>query len=75
MSILLSLGSCRQKTSDDLETEVKNLRVAVGDLHVKHKSLSREMQSHWDTDAKNRAELKRLRGIISCDMIFEFIIA
>ncbi|KAM7472059.1 hypothetical protein LguiA_010242 [Lonicera macranthoides] len=55
-------GSCHQKTSDDLETEVKNLRVAVGDLHVKHKLLSREMQSHWDTDAKNRAELKRLRG-------------
>ncbi|KAA8550078.1 hypothetical protein F0562_001762 [Nyssa sinensis] len=55
-------GPCWQKTSNDLEVEVKNLRVALGDLHVKHKSLAREMQRHRDTDAKNKAELKFLRG-------------
>uniref|UniRef100_A0A5B7BUQ2 E3 ubiquitin protein ligase n=1 Tax=Davidia involucrata TaxID=16924 RepID=A0A5B7BUQ2_DAVIN len=55
-------GPCRQKTSNDLEIVVKNLRVALGDLHVKHKSLAREIQSHRDTDAKHKAELKRLRG-------------
>lgn len=55
-------GSCRPRTSSDLETEVKNLRLAIDDLHLKHKSLAREVQGHWDTDAKSKAELKRLRG-------------
>ncbi|XP_059633890.1 E3 ubiquitin-protein ligase BRE1-like 1 [Cornus florida] len=54
--------SCKQKTSTDLKTEVKNLRVALGDLHLKHKSLAREVQNRRDTDAKDKAELKRLRG-------------
>ncbi|GFY92696.1 histone mono-ubiquitination 1 [Actinidia rufa] len=54
-------GSCRQKLSTDLQKEVRNLRVALGDLHLKHKSLATELQCHRDTDAKNKAELKRLR--------------
>ncbi|GMI98274.1 REDUCED DORMANCY 4, histone mono-ubiquitination 1 [Hibiscus trionum] len=54
-------GSCRQKAFSDLESEVKNLRLAIGDIHLKHRSLARELQSHRDTDAKNKAELKRLK--------------
>ncbi|CAL5331332.1 unnamed protein product [Camellia sinensis] len=56
-------GSCRKKASTDLQTEVRNLRVALGDLYLNHKSLARELQCHRDTDAKNKAELKRLRGL------------
>ncbi|MBA0802189.1 hypothetical protein Gohar_012509 [Gossypium harknessii] len=56
------LGSCRQKAFCDLESEVKNLRLAIGDIHLNHRSLVRELQSHRDIDAKNKAELKRLKG-------------
>ncbi|CAL5381347.1 unnamed protein product [Camellia sinensis] len=56
-------GSCRKKASTNLQTEVRNLRVALGDLYLNHKSLARELQCHRDTDAKNKAELKRLRGL------------
>ncbi|XP_044493657.1 E3 ubiquitin-protein ligase BRE1-like 1 isoform X3 [Mangifera indica] len=55
-------GSCRQKSLIELPSEVKNLRLELSDLHLKHKSLARELQSRQDTDAKNKAELKRLRG-------------
>lgn len=56
-------GSCRQNnTLSGLLTEVKNLRMALSDLHLNHKLLAREMQSHRDTDAKNKAELKWLTG-------------
>nr|KJB41009.1 hypothetical protein B456_007G087200 [Gossypium raimondii] len=55
-------GSCRQKAFCDLESEVKNLRLALGDIHLNHRSLVRELQSHRDIDAKNKAELKRLKG-------------
>ncbi|KAG8477332.1 hypothetical protein CXB51_030874 [Gossypium anomalum] len=55
-------GSCRQKAFCDLESEVKNLRLAIGDIHLNHRSLVRELQSHRDIDAKNKAELKRLKG-------------
>uniref|UniRef100_A0A2N9EF63 E3 ubiquitin protein ligase n=1 Tax=Fagus sylvatica TaxID=28930 RepID=A0A2N9EF63_FAGSY len=55
-------GSCWQKTSCDLEKEVKNLRLEFSDLHLKHKTLARELQKHQDIDAKNNAEIKRLRG-------------
>lgn len=54
-------GSCRQNVSTELQIKVRNLRVALGDLHLKHKSLSTELQCHQDTDAKNKAELRRLR--------------
>ncbi|XP_050237140.1 E3 ubiquitin-protein ligase BRE1-like 1 isoform X2 [Mercurialis annua] len=54
-------GACRQKESCELESEVKNLRSALSELHLKHKSLARELHSHRDTDAKNKAEFKRLK--------------
>ncbi|RVW97147.1 E3 ubiquitin-protein ligase BRE1-like 1 [Vitis vinifera] len=55
-------GLCNKKISSDLHAEVNNMRLAFGDLHLKHKSVTRDMQSHRDIDAKNKAELKRLRG-------------
>ncbi|OIS98648.1 e3 ubiquitin-protein ligase bre1-like 1 [Nicotiana attenuata] len=55
-------GSCLQKSSNDLHVGVKNLRQAINELHLKHRSLAGALQSHKDTDAKNKAELKRLRG-------------
>lgn len=60
------LGSCRQRSSIDLQSEVKNLRLELSDLHLKHKSLARKLQSRQDIDAKNKAELKRLRGNFLC---------
>ncbi|XVE74077.1 hypothetical protein DITRI_Ditri11bG0170000 [Diplodiscus trichospermus] len=59
---LADYGSCQQKASSELESEVKNLRLAVGDIHLKHRCLARELQSHRDIDAKTKAELKRLKG-------------
>ncbi|KAJ7950849.1 E3 ubiquitin protein ligase [Quillaja saponaria] len=53
---------CRKRTLSDVELEVKNLRLALGELHLKHKSLARELQNYLDVDAKNKAELKRLKG-------------
>ncbi|CAB4269474.1 unnamed protein product [Prunus armeniaca] len=55
-------GTSRQKTSSDFKNEVKNLRLAFSDMFVKHKLLARELQSHRDMDAKNKAELRRLKG-------------
>ncbi|KAF5470011.1 hypothetical protein F2P56_010564 [Juglans regia] len=54
-------GASRQKTSHDLEKEVKNLRMEFSDLHLKHKSLARELQRHQNVHAKNKAEMKHLR--------------
>lgn len=54
------LGSYRQLA--ELESEVKNLRFAIADVHLNHRSLAKELQSHRDIDAKNKAELKRLKG-------------
>ena len=51
-----------QQVFSELESEVKNLRATIGDIHLKHRSLTRELQSHRDIDAKNKAELKRLKG-------------
>lgn len=41
---------------------MKNLRLAIGDMHIKHRSLARDMQFHRDTDAKNKSELRQLKG-------------
>ncbi|KAL0425786.1 UNVERIFIED_CONTAM: E3 ubiquitin-protein ligase BRE1-like 1 [Sesamum radiatum] len=57
-----SNGQSQKVVSSDLLTEVKNLRIAVLKLHLKHKSLAGELQSHRDTDAKNKAVLKHLKG-------------
>ncbi|XP_059451247.1 E3 ubiquitin-protein ligase BRE1-like 1 isoform X1 [Corylus avellana] len=54
-------GSCRQNASHDLEKEVKNLRLEFSDLHLKHKSLARELWRHQDIDAKSKAGIKRLK--------------
>eukprot|EP00262_Sarcandra_glabra_P011428 TRINITY_DN2738_c0_g3_i1.p1 TRINITY_DN2738_c0_g3~~TRINITY_DN2738_c0_g3_i1.p1 ORF type:complete len:882 (+),score=196.77 TRINITY_DN2738_c0_g3_i1:207-2852(+) len=51
-----------QRTMHDLEAEVKTLRVALGDLHLKHRALANDVQSHRDINAKNKAEIKRLSG-------------
>ncbi|XAR54169.1 hypothetical protein NMG60_11029190 [Bertholletia excelsa] len=55
-------GSCRRKEFTDLQAELKSLRAALGDLYLRHKSLSKELQCHQDTDARNKAELKHLKG-------------
>lgn len=47
----------------DLAVQLKNSRALLGELHLKHRLLARELQSHRDIDAKNKAELKRLKGI------------
>ncbi|XP_035540989.1 E3 ubiquitin-protein ligase BRE1-like 1 isoform X1 [Juglans regia] len=54
-------GSCRQKTSHNLVKEVKKLRMEFSDLHLKHKSLARELQRRQDIHVKNKAEMKHLR--------------
>ncbi|PIN03187.1 E3 ubiquitin ligase involved in syntaxin degradation [Handroanthus impetiginosus] len=48
--------------SSDLQAEVKNLRIAALKLQLKHKSLAGQLQNHRDADAKNKADLKRLKG-------------
>ncbi|KAH9788552.1 E3 ubiquitin-protein ligase BRE1-like 1 [Citrus sinensis] len=55
-------GGSKQKASSNLQSEVKNLRLALMDLHLKHKSLTRELQSRQDIDAKEKAKLNRLKG-------------
>lgn len=60
--LFLLLGSSRQKSCNDIESEVKNLRLALSDLHLKHKSITMKLQSHQDIEAKNKAELKHLKG-------------
>lgn len=55
-------SSGQNVVSSDLLTEVRNLRVATLKLHLKHKSLAGELQSHRDTDARNKANLKRAKG-------------
>ncbi|KAG8391552.1 hypothetical protein BUALT_Bualt01G0199500 [Buddleja alternifolia] len=62
LKALSSKGQSQNVVSSNLQAEVKNLRIAVLKLHMKHKSLAGELQSHRDTDAKNKADLKRLKG-------------
>ncbi|KAL3649417.1 ubiquitin-like modifier hub1 [Castilleja foliolosa] len=54
--------SQRAVLSSDLHAEIKNLRISVLKLHLKHRDLAGELQSHRDTDVKNKADLKRLKG-------------
>ncbi|GAU46269.1 hypothetical protein TSUD_174450 [Trifolium subterraneum] len=54
--------SCGLMLSNDLEVESKNLRLALSELHLKHKSLASDFRIQRDLDAKNKAELKRLKG-------------
>ncbi|XP_008803814.1 E3 ubiquitin-protein ligase BRE1-like 1 isoform X1 [Phoenix dactylifera] len=48
------------KTTNDLEVELGNFLVALGDLHLKHRLLTDRFQNHQDADAKNKAEHNRL---------------
>ncbi|GFP80931.1 E3 ubiquitin-protein ligase bre1-like 1 [Phtheirospermum japonicum] len=54
--------SQRAVLSSDLHVEIKNLRISVLKLHLKHRHLAGELQSHRDTDAKNKSDLKCLKG-------------
>ncbi|XP_051134328.1 E3 ubiquitin-protein ligase BRE1-like 1 [Andrographis paniculata] len=51
-----------REVSSDLQTEVKKLRMMVLKLHLEHRSLAKEVQSHRDIDARNKASLKHLEG-------------
>lgn len=62
MKLLFLLDLCGQLALNELESEVKSFRVVLDDALVKFKSLSRELQSHRDADAKVKADLKRIRG-------------
>ncbi|CAA0820391.1 E3 ubiquitin-protein ligase BRE1-like 1 [Striga hermonthica] len=46
----------------DFQPDVKNLRIQALKLHLKHRELAGELQSHRDADAKNKADLKCLKG-------------
>lgn len=56
------LDLCGHQALNELESEVKSFRVVLDDVLVKFKSLSRELQSYRDADAKVRADLRRIRG-------------
>lgn len=62
-------GASRSNSSIELEKEVKNLRIAIGDMHLKHRSLARQMQSQRDTDDKNKSELRQLKGELECTIV------
>ncbi|CAA6673888.1 unnamed protein product [Spirodela intermedia] len=49
-------------TVNSSHVEVKNLRLTARDLQIKHRSLSKEIQGHRDTSAKNKAQNRRLAG-------------
>ncbi|CAA2947102.1 E3 ubiquitin- ligase BRE1-like 1 [Olea europaea subsp. europaea] len=55
-------GSSQHIGSCDLKSKVKILRLADGNLHLKHKLLAGELHSHRDIDAKSEADLRNLRG-------------
>ncbi|KAJ0970641.1 hypothetical protein J5N97_018600 [Dioscorea zingiberensis] len=54
------LGQHLQKTTNGLRADVKNLRVAIDDLHLRHRVLADRVRNHRDIYAKNKAEHKRL---------------
>ncbi|XP_010544588.1 PREDICTED: E3 ubiquitin-protein ligase BRE1-like 1 [Tarenaya hassleriana] len=56
------------QVSNDLESELQSLRLALSDVHVKHKLLSSELQNHRDADAKNKADLKRIRDELEVEV-------
>ncbi|KAK4783349.1 hypothetical protein SAY86_007723 [Trapa natans] len=55
-------GSSKQRTSINLAMEVKNLRLLIDDLHMKHRPLALELQRHRDADTQNKASIRRLKG-------------
>ncbi|KAL9259499.1 E3 ubiquitin-protein ligase BRE1-like 1-like protein [Drosera capensis] len=55
-------GSYGKSTSNDVVHDVKNLRLAFNDLHLKQRAATKEVCEHQDNSIKNNAELKWLRG-------------
>ncbi|KAJ8749049.1 hypothetical protein K2173_013493 [Erythroxylum novogranatense] len=51
----------KQKASYELETEVKQLRLSLTDVHLKIKLLARQLQKCQDGDAKSKAELNNVK--------------
>ncbi|XP_013692234.1 E3 ubiquitin-protein ligase BRE1-like 1 isoform X1 [Brassica napus] len=67
---VLRTDLCGQQLAlNELESEVKSFRVALDDVLVKFKSLSRELQSYRDADARVRADLKRIRGELEDEVV------
>lgn len=64
-NISVCVGSCRPDSSTELQKEVKNMRLTIGDMHLMHRSMAKQVQFHRDTDAKNKSELRQLRGNFS----------
>ncbi|KAL8170342.1 hypothetical protein V2J09_022146 [Rumex salicifolius] len=62
MAIPSSSDLCMQRTSNDLASEVKNLRSNIGDLHLKHKSLVWDMCYHQENNIKIEVQLQCLRA-------------
>lgn len=50
------------KEDEELYAETKKLRSLVDGFHLKHRELSAELGTCHDFQAKDRAELKRLKG-------------
>lgn len=49
-----------QKSVNDVQQEVRMFRVAVGELHLKHRQLSDKVQIFRDNAAKDKSEHRRL---------------
>ncbi|XP_019082403.1 PREDICTED: E3 ubiquitin-protein ligase BRE1-like 1 isoform X1 [Camelina sativa] len=60
---------CGQLAMNELEPEIKSVRVDLDDVLVKFRSLSRELQTHRDADAKVRVDLKRIRGELENEVV------
>ncbi|GJZ24390.1 hypothetical protein Tco_0561849 [Tanacetum coccineum] len=54
---------CTPNSSIVAETEVKNMRLTIVDIYLKHISLARQMSLHRDTDTKEKSELKQLKRV------------
>ncbi|XP_076920914.1 E3 ubiquitin-protein ligase BRE1-like 1 isoform X1 [Bidens hawaiensis] len=59
-------GSCRRDSLIELQKEVQNIRIAIDDAHLTHRSILKQLQFHRDTDAKNKSRLRLLRGELEC---------
>ncbi|XP_073030529.1 E3 ubiquitin-protein ligase BRE1-like 1 isoform X1 [Primulina eburnea] len=62
LEAISSCGLGQRVVPSNCHAEVRNLRIEVLNLHVKHKSLAGELQRHRDNEAMNKFDLKRLRG-------------
>ncbi|CAN8286415.1 unnamed protein product [Cochlearia groenlandica] len=65
----LDKNMCGQLALNELQSDIRSFRVVLDDVLVKFISLSKELQSHCDTDAKVRADLKRIRGELENEVV------